>query len=172
MFFDIFELSFSNCKQRFFLDFILINTDLFDVGHANGLLIDKLNKRIYHFEPNGKIQRGAPDNFFMMEKKVNEIVESLPTYEILEGYTVVRAPDMCPGLGLQALEDRQRHATKRHIEGGARGYCMVWVMIFLHYCITNPDVSPEDIVTYLLAKGDLVHLLRQYVAYVVDVIQE
>lgn len=160
--------TFTRCKRRFVLGFIKVMGLFDDNGrHANALLFDKTNRKIYHFEPNGPGGKKGGVN----KPKVENIIRRLPyDYEYFKDYTVVLLSSVCPRFGPQIEEIVQRKAMKKEI-GREPGYCMAWTMLFLHYCINNPTVDPEHIVIYLLGKDDLTERIRRYVAYLVDFIK-
>lgn len=152
----------NKCKHRFALQFVVIKK-LWPTRHANGLLIDREYERIYHFEPNG-----YAENYSDKLELSTLIIELLPDkLEALEGYTVVPPVDICPTRGIQAKEVRDRFKLGLEIKGEI-GYCMAWSMLFLHYCITNPNVHPKNIVDYLLAKDNLTEIIRRYISYLIN----
>lgn len=162
-----FRKHFKKCKNRFFVDFIFIASDISDTGHANCLFIDKQFRKIYHFEPNGI---SLNKKFLQIADFIEDLLETLPKYDIFKGYSVIHSMDMCPYVGPQYVEHNQREEKNQKIQGEANGYCIVWSMMFLHYCITNPNADPSDIIAHLLSKTNLVDILRRYVAYLVDTV--
>lgn len=54
------------------------------------------------------------------------------------------------------------------IRGEADGYCLIWVMIFIHYCITNPKKRPSQVVKHLLSKPkELTEKVRKYATFLI-----
>lgn len=153
-----FRKSLKKCKKRFFIDFLIIKLGE-GIFHANGIFVDKTHNKVYHFEPNG----GARSRPF-----VNRAMNTLGL-SVFIGYDMITGYDVCPRFtGLQKMEYEERKKRGLEAENEVTGYCVAWVMIFLHYCITNPGVHPTDIVTYLAKKPKLVEMLRRYVAFLAE----
>lgn len=152
---------YDDCDRRFIVENVYIG-GLWENAHANGILIDQLNERIYHFEPNGIVSPNVP----IVSKTLAQLFSGIDRFK---NYTFIPSLELCPYVGMQVIEREKHMANIDTVSGVEDGYCMAWTFLFIHYCITNPDVDPSVIVAYLLSKEDLTDIIRNYVNFLVNI---
>lgn len=153
--------AFDNCANRFIIDTLYLKNLYKEGPHANAILIDQEFHRIYQFEPHGNIAESQ-----LAGEVVSEWLKT--NFEKFKYYEFVPVSEVCPYVGLQAEEQMQLKRYKLTQYAGEAGYCLAWSYLFLHYCVTNPNIDPRDIVLHLLSRKDLTYMIRQYAAYLVD----
>jgi hypothetical protein len=142
-----------------FKRFIYINLNIFwerdDMGHANMLLIDNLEKTIERFEPYGKSWKGDKQNLIAkkIDSKFNEeVLEKIK----LKGYKYISPVHIQPVIGFQAKADAYD------------GMCVTFSLIYLHLRLMNPDIKHKVIIKYLLSKkkDEIVDIILKYARYI------
>ncbi len=98
-------------------------------SHANILYIDKKEKTVERFEPNGSIHRFDGNN------QINNYLSQLSTFK---GFRFIPTLEFCPYVG------PQRKQAKQLCVGG--GLCMVYATLYAHLRIIAPQLSRSQIV--------------------------
>lgn len=114
----------------------IYNVDEIPVGHANMIIIDKLNKRIANYEPYGAIDHNiitvANDCMNAFTNIINAIDDPTSNYT----YTL----DACTRIGLQIKEDKCQ-ITRKDWE---TGYCTTWSFLFMYLMIDDNMIDAVD----------------------------
>lgn len=106
----------TNNESKFIISFIT-----FDVGaghHANIIIVDKNEKVVERYEPNGFSAIEGNYNFGIVS---NQLDEQLSTYFSQYGYSYIPPADFCPKLGIQGLESIFSKNT---------GFCVSWSIVY------------------------------------------
>lgn len=124
--------------------------------HANALIINIKDKRIYRFEPHGT------DTSFGIN--IDEIIkQDLKLYPEFSNYTYEGINKLCPKeYGVQRLEKFTEKKVKHPKYVKRTGFCLAWTLLFLEYIILNIDVSPNEIYQHLIHKWDVTELIYKY----------
>ena len=87
-------------------------------GHANILIIDKLNKTVERFEPNGTHSLNRDDMFSQVSNMMDIVLE-----EYFKKYNLkyIKPIDLCPKIGIQAMESFFKDSV---------GYCVTWSILY------------------------------------------
>lgn len=159
-----------NCDKRFIVSITAIHIMEYDSNgsfpgesHANGLIIDNEEMKVYRFEPHGEYDIG--DNTYDRNKRIDNDLRKFINFMLGEKYTFVPTLDYCPAFGVQARE----YLADYTIEGEYEGYCGAWSMMFLHEQIMNPHKSPKQIADKLMKFSDmeLAKRVRRYAQFLV-----
>jgi hypothetical protein len=106
-----------------------LNIDNGEEGHQNYVFIDKKNKSVYVFEPNGSC--GAPwyyDVLYAIEEQ-------------LKGYDHVKIDCLCNAKGPQFI-------FEQNSDDETSGFCVSWSLLFLILQIANPNIPAEFFQAY------------------------
>jgi hypothetical protein len=137
---------------------IIINIQSFPHNHANIILIDTKLNQIELFEPHGDyINNSSRDYIYRFKFKI------LRNYfkDKLKGYKFINAVKYIKGRSFQIKNDPNRHS----------GFCIMWVILYVHYRVLNPDVPLSVLIKYLDKKVKTNFLLR-YAKYVEEQIKK
>lgn len=148
-------------------------------AHANALIFDMKEKKLYRFDPLGPVdERYNP-------KKINEALKRwLSTQtDLLKGWTYVSPIEYCPKVGPQMKEDwesiidvlepfRAKEDNNPNRVGRKLGFCSAWSLLFLHFRLANPDASAKTVAEYFdsLSNEELTLMIRQYAEFILDTI--
>jgi len=126
-----------NCEKRFLilpLSLVIssVNEEITSnsLGHANILIFDTKNKTIERFDPHGNeafYNQSIIDNYLTIKFK-----------DLLSNYKYIEFSVTCPYLGPQVTVERN---TSK-----ARGYCVIWSLMFVIFRLLNPDVPSLNII--------------------------
>ena len=126
--------------------------------HANIIIIDSKLKTVELFEPHGN--RGVNSELEDISKAYYKISRNVHRFfkAHLPDFKYIPPSKYEPKHGLQARLD------------AFSGLCVTWSILYLHYRVLNPDVSPKKLITYLDKKITRNVLLR-YTRYVEDILK-
>lgn len=116
-------------------------------GHATLIMIDKIKKKIYYFDPWGFTEYDA-SVYTIIRKKLDEF---FPSYKEL-GYEFFIPPFYCPYGIFQRLEDKEQKKA-----GDYDGFCQLWVFWTIEQIILNPQLDFRDLILYSQQ-----HILKTY----------
>lgn len=140
--FDSLLLNLITLEDRFIV--IPLGIEIAEGSHANIIIIDKVNKIIERFEPNGANQ---PRNFNYNQSLLDSLLET-KFESLLNNYKYIKPKDYLPIVGFQMLETSMIDKCK-HI-GDPNGFCAVWCIWYTSYRIKNPDVPNNILVLELI----------------------
>jgi len=140
--FDSLLLNNINKDTRFTI--IPLGIEIAEGSHANIIIIDKINKVIERFEPNGA---NPPRNFYYNPELLDSLLIS-KFESLLNGYKYLKSKDYLPTVGLQMLEIINENKCK-HI-GDPNGYCAVWCIWYSNYRLMNPEIEPKVLINDLI----------------------
>lgn len=106
------------------------------INHANFLIVDKQNKTIERFEPNGQTNWGFESDFNSQLKKI--FIKK--KYNIIE---YIPPESFCPKYGIQARENIENYDTDIH-----KGSCYAWSFWYVNVRMEYPDMDKSTIVDY------------------------
>ena len=160
-----FKMEFSNCEilwsfQKIFypsyfdfelakkmkdtsIDFITIpiGIELSNGSHANILFIDKQNKTIERFEPNGA---NHPVGLNYNPNLLDNLLES----KFIEyNLNFLKPSDFLPTIGFQILENVEAKCKKL---GDPNGYCALWCTWWVYHRLKNPTVNNKELAVGLI----------------------
>ena len=136
--FDSLLLDSINKDKRFTV--IPLGIELAEGSHANIIIIDKDNKTIERFEPNGAIE---PRNFPYNKKLLDSLLKN-KFEQLLSKFKYLEPKDYLPTIGFQMLEIINEDKCK--IIGDPNGYCAVWCVFYAKYRLENPNVRQDKLV--------------------------
>lgn len=185
-----FKMEFSNCEilwsfQKIFypsyfdyefqkkfedktIQFIVIplGIELHNGSHANILIIDKENKTIERFEPNGA---NYPLGLNYNPKLLDTILENkFIDYNLV----LVKPQDFLPNIGFQILENLEESKCRRI--GDPNGFCGVWCTWWAYHRLKNPTINNKDLAVSLIqaikmGPKSFKNLIRGFSYYIVEV---
>lgn len=122
---------------------IPIGIELASGSHANILFIDKNNKQIERFEPNGA---NYPIGLNYNPDILDEILKSkFDDYDL----KYIKPKDFLPNIGFQILENIEESKCKRI--GDPNGFCGVWCIWWVYHRMKNINI-PNNILPLELIK--------------------
>ena len=136
--FDTLLLDAINKDKRFIV--IPLGIELAEGSHANIIIIDKDNKTIERFEPNGA---NEPRNFPYNKKLLDNLLKN-KFEQLLSKFKYLEPKDYLPTIGFQMLEIINEDKCK--IIGDPNGYCAVWCVFYAKYRLENPNVRQDKLV--------------------------
>tara|TARA_Y100000590_G_scaffold465990_1_gene639918 strand:+ start:5178 stop:7385 length:2208 start_codon:yes stop_codon:yes gene_type:complete len=136
--FDSLLLDTINKNRRFIV--IPLGIELAEGSHANIIIIDKENKTIERFEPNGL---NEPRNFPYNKNLLDNLLKS-KFQQLLDKFKYIEPKDYLPTIGFQMLEIINEDKCK--MIGDPNGYCAVWCIFYTKYRLENPDVKQSKLV--------------------------
>jgi len=151
-----------NCRERYLLvPFVIMDRTDGGMSHANAIIFDIPNRRIYHFEPYG---RGENDSEFEYGFK---------QYPETRDYTYISTSIMCPYIkeGPQFIEEIMNIRDKSSEEKSG-GYCWAWSMMFIHFCLLNPDMTPIDVYNYIMQRGNFRENITKYASWLQSLVEQ
>ncbi len=110
--------------------------------HANIIIIDKVNKTIERFEPNGK---NPPRGFYYNPELLDSVL--IIKFNTLLNYTYNKPNDYLPTIGFQILEIIDEKCKKI---GDPNGFCAVWCIWWAEQRIKNPDIKSINLANELI----------------------
>lgn len=122
-------------------------------GHANMLIINKVQKTLEHFEPHGvEASHASPAENTKFKTMIHDTF--LCDDCVFSDYTYVPPEASCPivaigtgrmKIGMQGVFNTAK-ATSR-----AAGTCVMWSLWYLHVRLTHPELAPSDVMTQALS---------------------
>jgi hypothetical protein len=128
-------------------------------GHANSILIDKRDRTVSVFEPNGAMYTDYRDPGTMLGTFLVKYLNRMG----FGGYVVQPADVVCPRIGVQAREHRafeQRGGKK-----GGHGFCFIWSLMYIHYHLLNPDATNDEVQNTMLKNYSDAELEKRAIGY-------
>ena len=162
-----FEYEFNKIIKNSSHDYIAIplGIEIEQGSHANMLLIDKKNKTIERFEPNGF---NSPLGLNYNPELLDNILENKFTdYEL----KYFRPADFLPVIGFQILENLEELTCKKL--GDPNGFCGIWCTWWVYHRLKNPKILNKDLALLLIQKIKLENkkfknVIRNFAYYVVE----
>ena len=137
------------CKdKRFIYINLIISWENKNIGHANMLLIDNINKTIERFEPFQSLNLSLK-----IDKKFNnDVLKKIN----LNDYKYISPIDISPKIGIQNKADAYN------------GMCVTYCIIYLQLRLMNPDIEKKIIIKYLLSKkkNEIINIILRYARYI------
>lgn len=164
---DSFHDLFKSCirrDNRFII--IPLGIDMPNGNHANYLLYDNKKKELERFEPHGTT---FPIGFNYRPTLLDDILEK--KIEGLEmGIKYIRPIEYLPKVGFQSIESREESRKKI---GDPGGFCAIWSIWYIDMRLTNPEISRNDLVKYLIEtikekNMSFKNLIRNYSKDIID----
>jgi ankyrin repeat protein len=109
-------------------------------SHANIILIDKKNKTIERFEPNGK---NSPRGFYYNQNLLDNILK-IKFNNIINDYIYLSPNDFLDSIGYQLLEISEEEYKCKQI-GDPNGFCAVWCVWWIEMRINNSNIKPNEL---------------------------
>lgn len=122
---------------------IPLGIEITEGSHANIIIIDKYNKTIERFEPNGVY---SPHNFNYNSTLLDSLLKNKFS-DLLSEYNYLTPKDYLPIVGFQMLENIN---TKCKEIGDPNGFCAVWCIWWCKYRLSNPKVEPKKLAIELI----------------------
>ena len=144
---------------------IPIGIELTSGSHANILFIDKINKTIERFEPNGA---NYPIGLNYNSSYLDNILEN----KFVEYNLVFMKPsDFLPNIGFQILENLEENKCKKI--GDPNGFCGVWCTWWIFHRLKNPLIPNNQLANLLIQTIKMKNLsfknlIRQFSYYIVE----
>lgn len=154
-----FEAKFDECLQNSNINMIIVPIGIDGINptllHANVLVINKITKRIDHFEP-----LGLPYivNNLHSQEVIRRFIYSLASGRLSHfKYSIVSE---CPSYAYQQLQIYES-ATSLH-------HCLAWVLYVVYHVLQNPQFTVEAVLEKISAnaKGTQYNqLIRRFIGY-------
>lgn len=149
----------NGCKQLKHIQYYIIPIMLKfneNDSHANVLIVDNNTKTIELYEPHGETFMSHTNLIFNIVHHIKKVVQVLLHRRVHFHFKNVH--QKCP-LGLQAKQDST-------VRGG--GFCVAWILFFIHVRLLNLQLTSEDIISYFdtLDGTQLDLYIRRYTALV------
>jgi ankyrin repeat protein len=144
---------------------IPLGIELTNGSHANIIFIDKKNKTIERFEPNGSHQ---PIGLNYNPELLDDILSNkFSEYE----YKYFKPNDFLPSIGFQLLENMEESKCKRL--GDPNGFCGVWCIWWVYHRIKNIKIDNISLVNYLiknikLENKSFKNIIRNFSYYITE----
>ena len=150
-----------------FIKFITIpvGIELINGSHANILFIDKTNKTIERFEPNGI---NCPIGLNYNPDLLDDLLENKFAMFDLK---FIKPKDFLPTIGFQMLENLDDSKCKRL--GDPNGFCGIWCTWWIYHRMKNTKMNNKDLAIYLIKNikmenKSFKNLIRNFSSYVTD----
>jgi len=144
---------------------IPLGIELSNSSHANIIFIDKNNKTIERFEPNGSHQpTGLNYNPELLD---NILIDRFNKYN----YKYFKPNNFLPSIGFQLLENIDENKCKRL--GDPNGFCGVWCIWWVYHRIKNIKLDNITLVQNLiknikLENKSFKNLIRNFSYYITE----
>ena len=144
---------------------IPLGIELTNGSHANIIFIDKINKTIERFEPNGSYQ---PIKFnYNPEMLDNILIETFLEYK----YKYFKPKHFLPPIGFQLLENMEESICKRI--GDPNGFCGVWCIWWVYHRVKNNKIDNitlvHNLIKYIkLENKSFKNLIRDFSYYITE----
>jgi len=144
---------------------IPIGIELTTGSHANILFIDKLNKTVERFEPNGA---NYPIGLNYNPSYLDDILEN----KFIEYNLVyVKPSDFLPIIGFQILENLEEATCKKL--GDPNGFCGIWCTWWIYHRLKNPSINNKELANLLIQTIKMKNLsfrnlIRNFSYYIVE----
>ena len=146
---------------------IPIGIELTIGSHANILFIDKINKTIERFEPNGA---NYPIGLNYNPSFLDEILENkFSDYNL----KFIKPQDFLPNISFQILENLEESKCKKL--GDPNGFCGVWCTWWVFHRLKNPLIPNNELANLLIQTIKMKNLsfrnlIRNFSYYIVELI--
>lgn len=127
--------------------------------HANAFLLDRVNRRLTRFEPQGTGWYSAYD-----ERQIDGLLRTWARDAL--GATYLAPRSYQPQYGPQKQERDEMRPFGKHYEP-EQGPCVLWSALFLHLTLEYPNASPRTVATFLSESDTTKVLLSQGYGHVV-----
>jgi ankyrin repeat protein len=144
---------------------IPIGIELTTGSHANILFVDKINKTIERFEPNGA---NNPIGLNYNPSYLDDILEN----KFLDYNLVFIKPnDFLPNIGFQILENLEEAKCKKL--GDPNGFCGIWCTWWVFHRLKNPSIPNNELANLLIQTIKMKNLsfrnlIRNFSYYIVE----
>lgn len=145
---------------------IPLGIELNNGSHANILFIDKKNKTIERFEPNGS---NYPEGLNYNPVLLDDILEN----KFIEyNLKYIKPSDFLPVISFQALENIETEKCKKI--GDPNGFCGVWCTWWVYHRMKNPKIENKLLAESLIQLIKLENksfktLIRNFSYYIVEI---
>ncbi len=123
---------------------IPLGIEISEGSHANIIIIDKKNKKIERFEPNGK---NYPHGLYYNNELLDEILIT-KFNQLLPQYKYYKPKQYLPNIGFQILETLEDEKCKKISD--PNGFCAVWCVWWAHQKIKNKKISSKILAKELI----------------------
>ncbi|NBP00296.1 MAG: hypothetical protein EBU90_09260 [Proteobacteria bacterium] len=154
-----FESKFEECLQNSNINMIIVPLGIDGINptllHANVLVINKITRRIDHFEP-----LGLPYivNSLHSQEVIRRFIYSLASGRLSQfKYSIVTE---CPSYAYQQLQIYESATSLNH--------CLAWVLYVVYHVLQNPHFTVEAVLEKIsiTAKGTQYNkLIRRFIGY-------
>ena len=144
---------------------IPIGIELTTGSHANILFVDKINKTIERFEPNGA---NNPIGLNYNPSYLDDILEN----KFLDYNLVfIKPSDFLPNIGFQILENLEEARCKKL--GDPNGFCGIWCTWWVFHRLKNPSIPNNELANLLIQTIKMKNLsfrnlIRNFSYYIVE----
>lgn len=144
---------------------IPIGIELTTGSHANILFVDKINKTIERFEPNGA---NNPIGLNYNPSYLDDLLEN----KFLDYNLVfVKPSDFLPNIGFQILENLEEAKCKKL--GDPNGFCGIWCTWWVFHRLKNPSIPNNELANLLIQTIKMKNLsfrnlIRNFSYYIVE----
>ena len=182
-----------SCLENINIRFIWIGLSIFDFrdysGHANILIIDKNNKTLERFEPNGSYfvkkriseQEKMDNQIMVFIKKVLEI-SNIDTVNKAD-WKYFKPTNFCPQLGWhsqQALQMRNADTISKELSQfidntgnpDTEGYCIAWSLYYVYLRLLNQHLTRTEVLSESqtqLSKIHLTQFISQFAKFLIEI---
>jgi hypothetical protein len=144
------ERAMENDRIRFIAAYLAIRGK-HNTNHANMIVIDKHQKKVYRFEPNTGVHEDEEDNWGNgpeLDRALSSYFEDATpdtkgNHWTHSSYKYVDADSSCPR-GLHRYEWYEHSKTTLDTDGN----CALWAIFMLDLRLANPDVPTKDLFQY------------------------
>ena len=162
-----FDGELNNAMKDDYIKYISIplGIELANGSHANIIFIDKKNKTIERFEPNGSHQ---PSRFNYNPELLDDIlINKFSEYK----YKYFKPNNFLPSIGFQLLENSEEYKCKRL--GDPNGFCGVWCIWWVYHRIKNNEIDNitlvQNLIKYIkLENKSFKNLIRNFSYYITE----
>jgi hypothetical protein len=140
-----FKTIIDGCNKRFVIIPLLLAMENVPIGHANMLIIDKIDGTVEHFEPYGS----SPGNilsFFTHKDRKLSVYKYLKEIFNDIGYAYLSPSQTCPLIGPQMVEEFMCHELMIPQIKNKIGMCLLWSLFYIHLRLSNPDLEPIELI--------------------------
>lgn len=125
-------------------------------GHSNLIIIDKNEKKLYFFEPHGKMYDGEASNFINITSHIIKIVQHVFN---LHEYNMYNVLNNC---GPQTIQSYCTKFIKKE------GFCLSWSLLIINLLLLNNTTPIKDVIGFLMSHSSdkLNCYIQKYSSYV------
>ncbi len=141
-----------NCDKQFILIHLSINNGE-NANHANGILIDKVNKTLEHYEPQGYFYKSEDYGYGEWYDEVNDLLKRFA--KKLKLKFISSENTILDDKIIKKLNPYSQFSTVgiQFIEGnlGYYGFCQIWTFYYFYVRVSNPNYNTKQIYEKLYA---------------------